>query len=114
MSSILNTVKKMIGPGADYTVFDTEILILINSALQTLGQIGVISEDHYQITDASDEWEDIISDPALIDPATSYVYIKTRLVFDPPANSFVIEALKKEADELIWRMCHRAENLAEE
>ena len=39
--SILNTIKKMLGLDANYTTFDTDIIVHINSALMTLTQLGV-------------------------------------------------------------------------
>ena len=105
--TIKNTIKKMLGISEDYTAFDTEIIFFINSAIMDLSQIGVCSQD-FQITEDGDEtWDEMLSDSSvngLLNSAQKYIYIKTRLVFDPPNSGYVTTALQKEADECIWRL----------
>lgn len=105
--SIITTIKKMLGIAEDYTPFDTELLFFINSAIMDLSQLGVCSSD-FQITeDGNETWDDLLFDSSqngLLNGAQKFIYIKTRLVFDPPNSGYVTTALQKELDETTWRL----------
>ena len=105
--SILLTVKKLIG-GADsgtYDHFDEDLIVHINMCLAVVDQLIAESEKPFRITGVSEKWSDI---PHLSDDENAlvkdYVCIRTRLTFDPPASSFVLDALKKTCDELEFRI----------
>ncbi len=103
--SILTSVKKLLGIESGYTQFDTDIVIHINSTFAKLDQIGVTpTGEVYEIATAEDNWEDFISDYKAINMVKSYMYASVRLLFDPPATSFGIEALKGQISEYEWRM----------
>lgn len=102
-NSILLTVKKMLGIAEEYKAFDLDIIININSVFLTLNQLGVGPIVPFQITDEEQTWEDFQPEN-LIPGVQTYVYLKTRLLFDPPTNSFLVETLRKQAEELEWRM----------
>lgn len=105
MDSILQETKKLLGIMPDYTQFDKDIIIHINSVFLTLHELGVGPKEGFQIEDGGDEWTDFISDnPLLLGAAKTYVYQKVRLLFDPPVNSAVLEAIKESIKELEWRM----------
>lgn len=103
--SILNTVKKMIGIGADYTSFDTDMIVCINSAFGILNQLGVGPEEGFEISGSEESWDDFMPDdtPAR-DMSKTYIFLKARLIFDPPQSSGVIEAVKSQIAELEWRL----------
>ena len=107
--SILMDVKKMLGLGADYLAFDTDIIIFINSALMTLQQLGVGPVGGFSIEDSSDTWSSFLPDDKMMDGVKEYVYISVRIIFDPPTNSFVMDALQKKKEELEWRLREQAE-----
>lgn len=102
--SILNTIKKMLGVDPSYMAFDTDIIVGINSALMALFQIGVGSASKHTITGYDETWAYILGDTLELEPAKEYVYIKTRLAFDPPTNSSLIDAMDNMASELEWRL----------
>lgn len=102
--SIFLSIKGMIGPDASYTVFDPDILIHINTALATLTQLGVGPASGFRVTGAEETWSDFLGDSKDLDSAKSYVYMKVKMIFDPPANSFVMDAYKKACDEIEWRL----------
>lgn len=107
--SILNSVKKWCGMSSDYTAFDDDVISCINAELNVLNQVGV-GVVGFQIEDSTSKWSDFLGESeSKFGIAKQYVKIKTRLVFDPPANSFVQTALKEQADELIWRTNVQAE-----
>lgn len=103
-SSILNTVKKYCGLGEDYSAFDQDILVLINSAILDLSQNGIGPSSGFNVVDKSATWEDFIGDFSNPGAVASYIAIKVKSLFDPPTSSFVLDAYKKQLDELIWRL----------
>lgn len=105
--SILLTVKKMLGNSEAYDAFDVDIIASINSVFLTLNQLGV-GPSGFQITGDSEEWSDFV-DPAKYPGIQSYVYLKVRLLFDPPTNSFLVENIQKRIDEFEFRLNVQAE-----
>ena len=101
LDSILNSVKDKVGLSADYDVFDEAIIDEINSAFFILWQLGVGNDptDPFRITNSTQVWSDFIND-GMIESVREYVYIRVKLVFDPPTNSFLVENLRNKAQEL--------------
>lgn len=107
--SILDTIKKMLGLESDYDAFDTDIITQINAQLFTLNQIGV-GMPGFTISDKTATWNEFFGeDNKDLEAAKSYIYAKVRVAFDPPSNSFTIEALNKQAEELYWRLMMQVE-----
>ena len=104
MESILNSIKKFIGLSDAYTAFDPDLIILINSEFSTLHQVGVGTSSAFKIEDESSVWSDFSGDKDYIESVKELIGIRVKMIFDPPANSFVMEALKSKADELTWRL----------
>lgn len=102
--SILQSIKKLLGLDADYTPFDTDIIMHINSVFMVLRQLGVGPTNGYSITGANETWADYIGDQSMYEAVKTYVYLKVRLVFDPPSNSSVIDAMKSLISEYEWRL----------
>lgn len=103
--SILDTIKSMLGPAEDYDEFSTDILIHINSALSILTQLGVGPTNGFRVLDKTDTWGEFI--PAGredLDSIKTYVYLRVKLVFDPPTNSAALEAIKETIKEFEWRL----------
>lgn len=104
MDSILTSVKKMLGIPEEYEQFDMDIIMHINSVLMILTQLGVGPEEGFAIADKTDEWDDFIGDNVLLELVKSYVYLKVRLIFDPPQSSSIIEAMNRQINEFEWRI----------
>lgn len=103
--SILKSIKKLLGLNADDKSFDTDIIIHINSAFATLNQLGVGKKVGFAISDDSATWESIFGNNLTLNGfIKTYVYLKVRLVFDPPTNSFVVESIKQNISEYEWRI----------
>lgn len=102
--SILTTVKKTLGLDEEYTAFDLDVTLHINSILSNLNQIGVGPVNGFQIEDESTTWGDFLGDDPRLNNVKSFVYLKVRLLFDPPATSFAIEANERLAKELEYRI----------
>jgi len=101
--SILDTTKKMLAIEADDTGFDLDIITNINSVFTTLQQLGLGPSDGFMITDKEANWADFMGEYKF-NAVKSYMYLKVRLLFDPPASGFVLASMEKQATELEWRL----------
>lgn len=102
--SILTSIKKLLGIAEDYTQFDTDLIIHINSALSVLEQIGAGIDRCYSVIDKSTKWHVFMENNPKLDMVKSYVYLKVKLLFDPPQSSAVMEAINRTISELEWRI----------
>ena len=102
--SILKSIKKMLGITEEYTHFDTDIIMHINSVFMILQQLGVGPSEGFFIEDDSYTWEDYLEDHTQLHAVKSYIYLKVRLLFDPPSNSSHINAIDKQISEFEWRL----------
>lgn len=109
--SILEDVKKLLGINKDYDAFDTDIIVAINSALMSLSQLGVGPSDPITITGYDEKWTLIGKDLPYLQALKTYIYLKARLVFDPPTQSFVLNALDNQVKEYEWRLTIQADEL---
>ena len=107
--SILTSIKKLLGIAEEYTHFDTDIMIHINSVFMTLHQLGVGPAAGYRIDSVADAWNEFVSSEANLEAVKTYMYLKVRLVFDPPTNASVLNAYKEEIEKLEWRLNVQAE-----
>lgn len=103
-SSILTSIKKLIGPDDLDTSFDVDIIMAINTAFMILNQLGVGPVEGFAIRDKTTVWDAFIGDKKNIEGVKTYVYLKTRLIFDPPQSGFLIEAIKDQIAEITWRL----------
>ena len=103
--SILTSTKKILGIADDYTAFDLDVIMHINSAFSTLAQLGIGPAGGFMIEDKDDEWEDFLeTDDPQYNSVKSYLYLKVRQIFDPPTTSYLITAVEKQIQELEWRL----------
>lgn len=122
--SILLTIKKMLGLTEEYEHFDQDIMVHINSAIMTLNQLGVGSSDIFSVTSKDNTWSELFNEsstdavPTIVRMVSrignnnqknigmiqQYVYLKVKLSFDPPQNSFLVEAINKTLSEIEWRL----------
>lgn len=103
-TSILDSVKKVIGLASDYDEFDADIIMHINSVFSTLNHLGVGPENGFSIEDATTTWDAFIGTDSRMNFVKTYVYLKVRLLFDPPATGYLVDSMEKQAQELEWRM----------
>lgn len=102
--SILTSIKKLLGINNEYTHFDPDIIMHINSVFPILNQLGVGPKDGFLISDESLTWKDFLGDDERLLSVISYTYLKVKIVFDPPQSSIVMEAIKHRISELEWRL----------
>ena len=106
--SILENVKGMIGLIED-TSFDRDIVLHINSVLMILNQMGVGPQDNFIIKGSDETWSDFIPETQDIEAVKTYLYLKVKMVFDPPISSIVKDAMSQAISELEWRLNFNAE-----
>lgn len=104
IESILTSIKKMIGITEDDTHFDSEIIIHINTAFVVLTQLGAGPPEGFTIQDKNSVWSDFLADNKRLEFVKSFVYLKVKLIFDPPLSSAVIESINRTVEELEWRI----------
>ncbi len=109
--SILKSVNKNLGLDLEYSAFDAEITMHINSALSTLSQLGFGPEGGFAIEDDSEVWSDFfVGTKAELSQIKTYVYLKVRSLFDPPTTSYVMAAFSSQIQELEGRLSMMREN----
>lgn len=111
MDSILDSIKKNLGIPLEETHFDGEIMININANLSVLKQLGV-GVPSFVVYDNSDLWSEFIEVDDIIPMATMFVYLKTKLIFDPPLSGTVIDAFKTQIAETEWRIAERMKEVS--
>lgn len=102
--SILLTVKRQLDMCDDYGAFDPIIITHINSVFMTLDQLGVSPVRHFEITGENERWSDYLKDRTDLNAVKSYIYLKVRLLFDPPNVGVLHEAMERQIAELEWRL----------
>lgn len=101
---ILESVKKVLGVAPEYLAFDQDIVMHINSAFSVLHQLGVGPDEPFMIEDETATWTEFLGTERGVNSVKSYVYLRVRLLFDPPATSFALAAMEKQIEELGWRI----------
>lgn len=102
--SILQTIKKLIGIDENYNVFDMDLIVAINSSFMILNQLGVGPDKPFFIKGPSETWKDFFGDDEIFELAKSYIYLRAKLLFDPPSSGVLHEAIEREISEFEWRM----------
>lgn len=101
--NVLITIKAMLGlDTTDNTGFEEDILVGINSSIGILNQLGVCGDD--TIVTEETQWSSITEEPTILGMSKNLIYMKTRLIFDPPTNSFIVSAYENQINELTWRI----------
>jgi hypothetical protein len=109
-ASILTSTKKILGIAEAYTAFDLDIITHINATFSILAQLGVGPSEGFMIEDELNEWEEFDVPQAQLNLVKTYVFLKVRLLFDPPATSYLITATENQIKEYEWRLNLAREN----
>ena len=104
MESILTSIKKLLGIAEDYTHFDNDIIMHINSVFLILTQLGVGPPEGFVIQDATALWTDFVADDKNLELIKSYTYLKVKIMFDPPLSSAVLDSTNQIIKEYEWRI----------
>lgn len=106
MESILTSIKKLLGISEEYTEFDPDIIMCINTAITNLTEIGVGPSEGFFIEDETTTWTDFIPESTLqkIEAVKSYIHLNVKLLFDPPISSAHIDSINKQLEKIEWRL----------
>ena len=104
MENILDSIKKLLGIDEMDLNFDQELIMHINSVFMVLNQLGVGPVGGFKISSNEEVWTDFVSTRLDLESVKSYIYLKVRLLFDPPQNSFLVGAIEKQIEENEWRL----------
>lgn len=103
-SSILTSIKKLLGIAEEDASFDQDIIMHINTVFAILAQLGVGPENGFSIEDDGTIWSDYLGNATNLELVKSYIYMKVRSMFDPPTSSILADAMNKNISELEWRI----------
>lgn len=104
-TSILKSIKKVLNQPEDYTAFDEDIMLYANGAFSTLHQLGVGPQDGFFILDETAEWDDFpCTDSQQIHLVKTYIYLRVRILFDPPSPGYLVTAMEAQLREYEWRL----------
>lgn len=103
-SSILTSIKKLLGIAEEDTSFDQDIIMHINTVFAILAQLGVGPANGFSIKDDGAIWSDYLGNATNLELVKSYIYMKVRSMFDPPTSSILADAMNKNISELEWRI----------
>lgn len=102
--SILTSIKKMLGIAEDYKHFDADIIMHINTVFMVLMQLGVGPETGFSISDDTAVWGDFLNSPKQLEAVKSYIYLRVKMLFDPPTSGTVIQSTENLISELSFRL----------
>lgn len=111
-TSILTSTKKTLGIADDYTAFDDDIIMHINTVFSTLNQLGIGPAEGFEILDKNDLWAEFIGLDIRLNNIKSYIYMRVRLMFDPPSTSYMITSMQNQIEQLEWRINTQRESVA--
>lgn len=109
MDSILTSIKKLLGITEEYEHFNADLIMHINSVFMILNQLGVGPDGGFAITDATETWSDFMPSSTTLQLIKSYMYLKVKLLFDPPMSGAVTEAIQQQLNEFEWRLRMQAD-----
>lgn len=111
-ASILSTTKKILGLDENYNVFDLDVMVHINSVLADLNQLGIGPVEGFEITGPEETWDSYLGGDPNLNAVKSYVYLRVRLLFDPPGTSYLIAAMNEQVQKAEWRLNVQREGVA--
>lgn len=107
-NSILDSTKKILGLSSGYTSFDHDVITHINATFSVLNQLGIGPLDGFMIEDNMMTWDNFDTPPNQLNLIKTYMYLKVRMLYDPPGTSYLIESMNKQIAECEWRLsCFR-------
>lgn len=102
--NILDSVKKINNIAEDDTSFDQELILYINSALMIIMQEWHGMDHAFRVADGTETWNDLLGEDTDYEGVKELVGLKVKLMFDPPSNSAVLQAINDQIKDLEWRM----------
>lgn len=102
--SILKSVKKVLGLPEEDGPFDQDVILFINGVFSTLADLGVGPDAGFSIADSSPTWDTFLGADPRLNSVKTYMYLRVRMLFDPPGTSFLMNAMQEQIKEHEWRL----------
>lgn len=102
--SILDSTKKILGLPTDYTPFDLDIITHINASFSVLSQLGIGPAEGFSIDGNEPIWNDFAVPAIQRNLVRSWLYLKVRMLFDPPTTSYLITSMNEQIAQFEWRL----------
>lgn len=103
-NSILTTTKKALNLAEEDIAFDMDIIMHINSVFSDLNQLGVGPDLGFMIEDESTTWDAFLGSDPRLNHVKTYVYLRVRMLFDPPQTGFHTQAMQEQITKLEWML----------
>lgn len=104
-TSILKSIKKVLGLAPDDESFDQDVIMYVNSAFSNLQQLGLGPVDGFMIEDDTEVWDDLeIDEVPILSQLKTCIYLRVRMLFDPPTTSYLQDAMNRQIQEHDWRL----------
>jgi len=104
MDSILQSIKKLIGPSTLYDHFDADLIIHINTVFTILNQLGVGPSAGFVISGDTETWDQFLPAGEQLEMVKSYMFLRVKMLFDPPLSSGTCEVYNRQITEFEWRL----------
>lgn len=103
--SVLQSIKKVLQIPSEYTAFDIDVTMHINSVLSTLYQLGFgATDDQFVITDGNDTWANLFTGYKAVNMIQTYIGMRVKQIFDPFQTGFATTSYDAQIKELEWRI----------
>jgi len=93
-----------LGIGESDISFDPDIIMHINTVFFILDQLGVNSGSNFSIEDKESLWNEYLTPDQSLAIIKTYMYLKVRLIFDPPLSASLVEVMKAQITEYEFRI----------
>lgn len=110
--SILDTVKKVLNMAPDYTAFDQDVIMHINAVFSDLQLLGIGPEAGFMIEDSTALWSAFLGGDPRLNLVKSYVFLRVKMLFDPPTVGYLISAMENQIREFGWKLNVQRESVA--
>lgn len=109
-NSILDVTKRLCALDPEDTSYDLEIITHINTVFFVLKSLGVGPKNGFSIIDKATLWSQFVGEED-IHAVRTYMGLKVRMLFDPPATGPATEAMERQSTHLEWLLNIDAEGV---
>lgn len=111
-NSILESIEALLETPEGDSNYDSVIKTHINSVFMILRQIGIGPKNGFIIKSKEETWSDFLDeDLEMLEAVRTYVYLKVKLIFDPPSSTIVLESINGMIKELETRFNYESDSI---
>lgn len=113
MDSILDTLLQLLNDDPDAPAYKLDVMTFANGVFGRLKNLGIGPKEGFYITDSGDSWDDFMDEGPERAAVQTYMFMKVKLIFDPPQNSTVLQSYERLVNEFEWSAAMDSEAKAE-